>query len=67
MAKKPSPVTPEEAPALAIDPQSFYRVRVNKVVTAAGVKFLPRVDNYVVKGAIVSALGDAIQSVEMKD
>jgi len=67
MAKKPSPVLPEESPSLAIDPEAFYRVRVRKVVTAAGVKFLPRADEYVVRGAVVPALGDAILSIEMKD
>ncbi len=66
MAKKPMPVMPKENAGLAIDPEAFYRVRVRKAVTAAGVRFLPRVDEYIVRGSIVPALDGAIMSIEPK-
>jgi hypothetical protein len=62
MAKKQTtrPVVAPPTPAAA---RELYRVRVARVVTAAGVTFKPRA-SYVVTPAVAAALGDAIASKE---
>jgi len=62
MAKKPQ-AAPEPGAAQSVVPDAQYRVKIKKVVTAAGVRFKPR-HGYIVKGRVVEQLGDAISSIE---
>ncbi|WP_024275960.1 hypothetical protein [Hyphomicrobium sp. 802] len=66
MAKSPANATPaaqatEVSIALPIQPDAFYKVKVNRVATIGNHKIRPSGD-YTLKGRAVTALGDAVKS-----
>lgn len=54
----------KEKAASGIDPEAQYTVTLNRVVKHGPLILRPRDENIVLKGRLVEALGDAIETFE---